>query len=351
MDVVDLTKQLVSFKSITPNDAGALVYIKELLSTHFGARCNFYESSGVSTLHSIIGNGGKKLCFLGHVDVVPVCNNWSCDPFVATIKNDAIYGRGVCDMKGAIAAFISSLFDIKRNLCEIHLVLTSDEEGDSIGIKHAIHFLPDFDFIVVGEPTNPNHLGEMIKIGRRGSLNGILKVDGTGGHIAYPDDANNPIPKLIKGLNRLFDFKMDKDSSLQISSIETDTKTANIIPSKAKACFNIRFSKDDIPKKIEKHMDGYDVIINVSAEPFITKLTKYHEILKNNISNVTNKIPCFSTSGGTSEGRFLKDLGPIAEFGLISNQAHKVDEHVMLFDLISLRKIYFNFLTDFQSNY
>lgn len=350
LDVISLTQKLVRFESITPNDDGCLDFVANLLKSSLSASFDMHEVKNTKALHAVIGNSSKKICFLGHVDVVPVCNLWSYPAFEGIIANDSLYGRGVSDMKGAIAAFIVALTELKNIHLdhEIHIVLTADEEGDSIGIKHILNKLPKFDFIIVGEPTNPNKLGEMLKIGRRGSLNGVLTSHGMSGHIAYPGNAKNPIPSLIDGINKLLKFKFEDDSSIQLSSLSTDTNTINVIPTTATAKFNIRFFEDNLEERLKDYMSqeqikDFDLNLNLSAKPFLSNLTKYHEMLKESIIKQTGISPIYSTTGGTSEGRFFKQN--IAEFGLISNQAHKVDEHISIYDLVKLKDIYYDFLS------
>jgi succinyl-diaminopimelate desuccinylase len=326
------------------------------------------SANGVSNLYAHIGQSLPSFCFAGHIDVVPAGNieDWIFHPFKGEVVGDLLYGRGVVDMKGSIGSFLSALEDFipffKKG--SISLILTSDEEGMAL---HGTRFVVDqlkkenvaFDAILVGEPTNPYILGEMIKIGRRGSLNVHGTIKGKGGHVAYPKDACNPIPLVLPFLSHILSVQWDDGcegfdpSTLQITSLYTDSFATNVIPSEVSFSFNIRFNPKhtlgSLTSKIYEifyyHGLEGNLDIKLSAEPFISSsTTAFLNIVQSCVKDLTKKQPMLSTSGGTSDARFLKDLGPVIEFGLISEQAHKVNEHVKIQDLIDLKTIYFGIL-------
>lgn len=377
-DPIALTQRLIQFQSITPHDAGCMDFIEELL-TPLGFIChriafgdgeqrveNFYARRGTTAPH---------LCFLGHTDVVPVgdLSKWSVDPFAAEIKDDHIIGRGACDMKGAIACFIAAIYhgikdkDISGS---ISLLLTSDEEGPAQnGVKKMITWLKEkdeaIDFCLGGEPTNPLILGEMVKIGRRGSLSMALDVVGITGHVAYPLFALNPIQPLIAFLNHIQSLTLDSGtdefdpSHLEITSIDVGNPTSNIIPGKASATLNIRFNPSYtlesleafLEKQLSTFKDAHDTRLvwhasyRPSAEAFLKNNPTFTNAVVAIIKKNTGMTPVLSTTGGTSDARFMKDLCPVLEFGLLSCYAHHIDERVALTDLNKLTTIYTDIIT------
>jgi succinyl-diaminopimelate desuccinylase len=372
LDPVELAQSLIRCESVTPVEGGALTALEDWLQPlGFKAeRMPFQDQNtpDVDNLFARIGsaNAGRHLCFAGHTDVVPVGNpaDWRDPPFAATIRDGVLYGRGAVDMKGAIAAFVAAaaayLSDINREPTgAISLLITGDEEGPSVnGTKKMLEVLAGrgerFDACIVGEPTNPAQMGEMIKIGRRGSLNALLTVRGVQGHVAYPERADNPIHGLLPLLNALADRPLDAGhphfpaSSLQLTSLDVGNLTTNLIPAKAEARFNVRFNANFDGKSLEaelrRRLDAvrrpYDLSVSVSGESFVTEPGELTEIVANAVQAVSGSRPEFSTSGGTSDARFIKNYCPVVELGLISATAHQVDEHVLTQDIRDLAETY-----------
>ena len=370
---IELTKDLISCRSITPENDGAIEQVSHWLQEiGFKSEILNFEEAGtasVKNLWSKIGSKGPTICFAGHTDVVPTGNidEWSSDPFDASEINNEIIGRGAADMKGAIAAFISAT---KRFVEEnpnfpgsIGFIITGDEEGCAInGTKKILGWMKEknitFDDCIVGEPTNPNTLGEMIKIGRRGSVNGVITVEGVQGHVAYPHLADNPIPKLIKLIDNLINSSLDEGtdhfqpSNIEITSIDIGNKATNVIPRKASANFNIRYNdlfdskkiEEEVHKRIESLNYNYSVKFEHSGDAFLTRPGKLTEDLSKIIENQTGHAPELSTSGGTSDARFIKDYGNVVEFGLIGATMHKVDESASIEDIKNLSEIYYQAL-------
>lgn len=376
MELINLSSKLISFKSISPQSAGSIEFIEKILKkSNFKCKLLEFGSKKVKNLYAeISGGNGPNLCFAGHTDVVPPGNidEWNTDPFKSTIKNNILYGRGACDMKSAIAAFIfSSDQFLKENKYsfngKISFLITADEEGEAeFGTKSVVNWLKKkkhkIDFCLVGEPTNPNYLGEMIKVGRRGSLNGEITVKGIQGHVAYPEKCKNPIDdllKICKVLTESFDkgSKLFQPSKLVITSIDVGNKITNLVPGEAIIRFNIRFndnfkSKDIInilSKRLKKTNTNCKMKVKVSGESFFN----YSEVLTNclttAIKKVTKKKPELSTSGGTSDARFISEICPVIEFGIVGKSMHKINENIKISDLNKLSQIYYNFLKNFFS--
>jgi succinyl-diaminopimelate desuccinylase len=372
LDPVELAQSLIRCESVTPVEGGALTALEDWLQPlGFKAeRMPFQDQNtpDVDNLFARIGsaNAGKHFCFAGHTDVVPVGNpaDWRDPPFGATIRDGVLYGRGTVDMKGAIAAFVAAaaayLSDINREPTgAISLLITGDEEGPSVnGTKKMLEVLAGrgerFDACIVGEPTNPAQMGEMIKIGRRGSLNALLTVRGVQGHVAYPERADNPIHGLLPLLNALADRPLDAGhphfpaSSLQLTSVDVGNLTTNLIPAKAEARFNVRFNANfdgksleaELRRRLDEVRRPYDLSVSVSGESFVTEPGQLTEIVANAVQAVSGSRPEFSTSGGTSDARFIKNYCPVVELGLISATAHQVDEHVLTQDIRDLAETY-----------
>ncbi len=300
--------------------------------------------------------------------------DWTVNPFKPIVKNNHLIGRGANDMKSSIACFVSAvekfLITRKKFVGSISFLITGDEEGMAInGTKKVVDYLKKksekIDFCIVGEPTNPNKLGEMIKIGRRGSISGTIMIFGSQGHVAYPHLSNNPINTLVKICKKLNEQKLDKGnknfqpSNLEITSINVDNKAANVIPALAKAKFNIRFNNlhtsSSLKKKIysivksfsKKNKCKFKIDFHVNGESFLTQPNKTIYMAKKIIKKVTKITPVFSTTGGTSDARFIKKISPCLEFGLVNKTMHKIDECVSLKDLKNLTKIYQNILEDY----
>ena len=373
-DPIVLTKALISCRSVTPHNDGAIEQLSHWLS-EMGFKCdilNFKEdgTDDVLNLWARIGNEeGPALCFAGHTDVVPEGDEtrWSTDPFAANEIDGKIIGRGATDMKGAIASFVSAtkkFLDDRENFAgSISFIITGDEEGIAInGTKKLLNWMQEnsisFDDCIVGEPTNPKRLGEMIKIGRRGSVNGVLTVDGQQGHVAYPHLAENPIPMLLNILNNLTSDQLDQGnehfqpSNLEITSVDVGNKATNVIPQSASARFNIRYNdnfnsetiEDEINRRLENFKNNFSLKLEHSGDSFLTKPGKLVNDLSEIIFNKTGINPDLSTSGGTSDARFIKSYGNVVEFGLISETMHQIDESVAVKDINDLSEIYYEVL-------
>jgi len=371
IDPVELTRDLVRCPSVTPADAGALDVIQSALE-RLGFTCHRLKFSApdtpdVDNLYARIGRDGtRNFCFAGHTDVVPVGDKaaWSADPFGAEVRDGQLIGRGAADMKGAIAAFVAAagrfIARCHGNLPgAISLLITGDEEGPAVnGTKPVLEWLrargEGLDACVVGEPTNPTRLGEMIKIGRRGSLTGRLTVRGVQGHTAYPQLADNPIHRLLRMLTRITERPLDQGtahfqpSTLQISTVDVGNPATNVIPAEARACFNIRFNDKHSGGSLERWLraefdavgGGYHLKVEVSGESFLTPPGPLSDLLATVVQRVLREKPELSTTGGTSDARFIKDYCPVVEFGLAGATMHKVDERVPVADIRALSDVY-----------
>ena len=380
LNELQLAKELIKFPSITPIDAGVMKFLeKKLKKLGFKTKIlEFNEKNfkSVKNLYARLGTKGPNFCYAGHLDVVPPGNirDWTINPFRPSVKKGHLIGRGANDMKSSIASFISAvskfLSENKNFNGSISLLITGDEEGDAInGTKKVVEYLKKkkekINFCLVGEPTNPNKLGEMIKIGRRGSLTGKLQVFGLQGHVAYPHRANNPSTIMINILKKLKEIRFDKGTknfqptNLEVTKINIENKADNIIPAMAEAAFNIRFnnkhSSISIKKKLNKifskmtkiNKSKYKIEYKVSGEAFLTKPNKTTFMIQNIIKKITRIKPKLSTTGGTSDLRFIRKISPGLEFGLVGKTMHKVDEAVSLKDLKNLTKIYQNILQNY----
>tara|TARA_Y100001970_G_scaffold216812_1_gene265418 strand:+ start:8258 stop:9412 length:1155 start_codon:yes stop_codon:yes gene_type:complete len=377
-DPLGLAQALIRCKSITPKNEGALEIISSAL-TSLGFKCwrlPFSEpgTQDVDNLFARLGSNRPHLCFAGHVDVVPVgdLGSWTFSPFEATVHQGNLYGRGSVDMKGAIAAFVAGLSryleesENKNPDGSISLLITGDEEGPAInGTKKVLKWIESnnhkIDACIVGEPTNPVELGDMIKIGRRGSLNANLIVSGTQGHAAYPHLADNPVTKLISMLGWLTSISLDngtdhfEPSNIEVTSIDIGNSAHNVIPSKAQAKFNVRFNDLHTGSSlVEMINDGFQEITkdftldtDITGEAFINNQGEFSSIISKSVNQITGKDPVLSTSGGTSDARFIKDYCPVIEFGLSGKTMHKIDENVSLKELEMLSAIYLDILKKF----
>ena len=367
-DPIALAQALIRCPSITPDDGGALGVVEEALRA-LGFTCHRLtfgdaDATPVHNLYARLGDGAPHLAFAGHTDVVPPGDPaaWRVDPFAGAVLDDELYGRGAVDMKGAIAAFIAA---VARFLAEhrpagsISFLITGDEEGPAInGTRKLLDWLKQQgatpDACLVGEPTNPSRLGEMIKIGRRGSLTGWLTVPGVQGHVAYPERADNPIPRLLALLGALTAEPLDggsdyfQPSELVITSVDVGNPATNLIPAEARATFNVRFNDRHSARALEvrlrKRLDAiagrYELRTESSGEAFVTAPGPFSELLESVIERELDITPELSTSGGTSDARFIKDLCPVVEFGLVGATIHQVDERVPLADLEALTRVY-----------
>ena len=377
---LQLAKELIKFPSITPIDAGIMKFLeKKLKKLGFKTKLIEFKEKNfkpVKNLYARIGNKSPNFCYAGHLDVVPPGNlkDWTVNPFKPSIKKGHLIGRGANDMKSSIAAFVSavSIFLNKNHKFNgsISLLITGDEEGDAInGTKKVVDYLKKrkekINFCLVGEPTNPNKLGEMIKVGRRGSLTGKLTINGVQGHVAYPQRANNPSTTIVKILNELKNIKFDngtKDfqpTNLEVTKININNDVDNVIPGSAETTFNIRFnnkhSSNSLKKKLnkifkkesKKNKSNFKIEYRVSGEAFLTKPNDTTFMIQNIIKKITKIKPKLSTTGGTSDARFIRRMAPCLEFGLVGKTMHKVDEAVSLKDLKNLTKIYQNILQSY----
>jgi len=377
LDAVELGRALIRCESVTPADGGALELLKEALEgIGFVCQVKTFCEDGtpdITNLFARIGSDSPHFCFAGHTDTVPVgdLDAWSVDPFGAEIKDGILYGRGAADMKTAVACFVAAAeaFLVRKGedfSGSISLLITGDEEGPAVnGTKKLLQWVAaeghQFDACLVGEPTNPEALGDMIKIGRRGSLNGHLTVSGTAGHTAYPHLADNPVHRLVKMLSALTGDRLDdgtehfQPSSLQISTIDVGNVATNVIPGRAEARFNVRFNdlydstaiEAWVRKRLDKIGSEYDLAIHVSGEAFLTPPGRFPAIIASAVERVTGRRPELSTSGGTSDARFIKDYCAVAEFGLIGQTMHKPDERMAIADLEALTGIYEAILEDY----
>ncbi len=360
-DVAQLAAALVRCASVTPADGGAQALLAaELETLGFGIhRLRFGE---IDNLFARWGSGSPHFCFAGHTDVVPPGDSWRHPPFSGDIVDGVLYGRGSCDMKGAIAAFVAAASDViaaPPPHGSISLLITGDEEGPATdGTVRVLEWLAARgeipDFCLVGEPTNPSALGDMIKIGRRGSLNARITLHGIQGHTAYPHRADNPVHRLVAALAELTITKLDggsasfEPSGLQVTSIDVGNPATNVIPATASACLNIRFNDLHTGASLEaclrnilaRHAEKFDLAVQVSGEAFLTAPGQFTEILADAVRRVTGRAPLLDTGGGTSDARFIARYCPVAEFGLVGATMHKADECVPVADLLQLADIY-----------
>ena len=376
---LELAKELIKFPTVTPVDAGVMRFLEKTLKS-LGFKTKILEfkeknSKPVKNLYARLGTKGLNFCYAGHLDVVPPGNlkDWTVNPFKPIVKKGHLIGRGANDMKSSIAAFVAAVSNFTKNNNfngSISLLITGDEEGVAInGTKKVVEYLKTkkekINFCLVGEPTNPNKLGEMIKIGRRGSMTGRLKIIGTQGHVAYPHRANNPSTTLVKILSTLKAIKFDKGTkdfqptNLEITKINIENSADNVIPGEANATFNIRFnnkhSSSSIKTKLNKIFNKitkqtkskFNIEYSVSGEAFLTKPNSTTFMIQDVIKKITKVKPQLSTTGGTSDARFIRKITPCLEFGLVGKTMHKVDEAVSVSDLKKLTLIYSQILKNY----
>lgn len=373
--ILEILTKLIGFKSITPKSSGSIEYIAKFLQ-EAGFVCDiqtFGEKEEATTnLYAKYGFSAPNICFAGHVDVVPPLHEklWNTDPFELTNIGDKIYGRGTVDMKGSIAAsLVAALNYLKTNKKpngSISFLLTSDEEGSAkYGTKTMLEYLAEkgekIDFTILGEPTSEIEVGDVIKIGRRGSINFDLTVQGKQGHVAYPEKAANPVRSLVKIAADLININFDEGSrffnktNLEITSFDVDNNVPNIIPQSASIKFNVRFndlhSSNSIPgiimAVIAKHEVEFDLKYRTSAESFIQEYSPQMKQFAAIIEKECKTKPHVGTSGGTSDARFIHKYSQVVEFGLSSDQAHKINEYTKISDLQTLYNVYYTSLTEF----
>lgn len=370
-DPLPLAQALIRRASVTPADDGAQDVLAAALA-RLGFSVERLRYGETENLFARIGGETPHFCFAGHTDVVPVGDAaWNGDPFGAEVRGDILYGRGACDMKGAIAAFVAAA---ARHLAEgkprgsISLLITGDEEGPAHdGTVRVLDWMAANgqvpDFCLVGEPTNPARLGDMIKIGRRGSLNARITMHGTQGHVAYPHRADNPVHRLIRALAALTAAPLDagsawfEPSSLQITSIDVGNPATNVIPAAARAALNIRFNDRHSGASLEawlgavlaQHAEKFELDIAVSGESFLTEPGPMVDTMRHAVAQVVGREPALDTGGGTSDARFVARHCPVAEFGLVGATMHQANECVPVSELRDLARIYAAVLGAFLS--
>ena len=388
-DPVQLTQALVRCPSVTPDEGGALTLLQAVLEP-LGFTCHrttFAEDGtpDVENLYARLGtpgaDQGPNLCFAGHTDVVPAGDEaaWTAPPFGAEIRDGMLWGRGAVDMKGAIACFIAAT---ARHIAKtgtppgaISLLITGDEEGPAVnGTRKLLDWLAErqerIDDCILGEPSNPSALGDAIKIGRRGSLNAELVITGKQGHSAYPHLADNPVPKLARFIERLSQIdrggKLDEGtrhfepSSVEVTIISVPNTATNVIPGEARAKFNMRYNDFWTRAKLEDWVrlqcqaaarqcgqPKYALQFQSTGDVFLTEPGALYETMRKAVEAVTGRTPQMSTGGGTSDGRFIKDVAPVIEFGLVNKTIHSVDERVAIADLEQLTRIYETFIAGY----
>ncbi|NHM18120.1 succinyl-diaminopimelate desuccinylase [Tritonibacter mobilis] len=375
-DPVQLTADLVRCPSVTPSEGGALVLLERLLSSA-GFVCTRVDRGEVSNLFARWGDKGhaRTFGFNGHTDVVPVGDAaaWTHDPFGAEVVEGVMYGRGTTDMKSGVAAFAAAAIDFVRETPPdgaVVLTITGDEEGDAVdGTTALLDYMDQtgerMSVCLVGEPTCPNHMGEMIKIGRRGSMTAWFTVTGVQGHSAYPHRANNPLNGLSRLMDRLGSHQLDEGSehfdasTLAIVTIDTGNPATNVIPAQGRAAVNIRFNDlhsgtsltDWLQSEADKIAEEFglkvEMKVQISGESFITPPGDLSELVSKAVQTETNQVPELSTTGGTSDARFVKAHCPVVEFGLVGKTMHQVDENVEVAQIHQLKSIYTRILTDY----
>jgi len=375
-DPVALTKRLVQCPSVTPQEGGALVLLEEIL-TGAGFACTRVDRGGVANLFARYGRKGanRTLGFNGHTDVVPVgdTGDWSVPPFGGEEKDGFLWGRGSTDMKSGVAAWVAAAVDFVAEAPEdtaLILTITGDEEGDATdGTAALLDWMQAqgerMSACVVGEPTSPNHMGEMMKIGRRGSLTAYFTAKGVQGHSAYPHRAKNPVPALARLMARLDAHVLDEGtahfepSSVAVTTIDTGNPATNVIPAESRATVNIRFNDAHDPAGLQAWLKqemeriagdtgiGMEMRVKVTGESFLTPPGALSELVAACVKAETGITPEPSTSGGTSDARFVKDHCPVVEFGLVGKTMHAVDERVEIDQIRQLKRIYTRIMRDY----
>ena len=373
IDPAILTADLIRCASVTPQEGGALQLLERLLAAH-GFQCTRVDRGEVSNLFARWGKG-KTFGFNGHTDVVPVgdLKAWSVDPFGAEIRDGFLYGRGATDMKSGVAAFAAAAIDFVTESPpdgSVVLAITGDEEGPA---KDGTVALLDWmqaqgermDHCLVGEPTCPEVIGDMMKIGRRGSMNGYFTITGVQGHAAYPHRANNPLPAMARLMDKLSTATLDTGtahfdaSTLAVVTIDTGNPATNVIPAQCRATVNIRFndthSGASLTNWLQEHADEVskdfnlrvDLDVSISGESFMTPPGELSDLVARAVQVETNRTPVLSTSGGTSDARFVQHHCPVVEFGLVGKTMHQVDERVEIAQIHQLKSIYTRILRDY----
>ncbi len=361
-DPLGLAQALIRCASVTPADAGAQGVLAEALEA-LGFTVTKLRYGEIENLFARIGTGGPHICFAGHTDVVPEGNgSWSAGPFGGEVRDGVLFGRGACDMKGAIASFVAAAADHLKGGAprgSISLLITGDEEGPAVdGTVKVLEWMQANgqvpDFCIVGEPTNPTQLGDMIKVGRRGSVNMTLTVHGIQGHVAYPHRVDNPVHRLVRIAAALTAAPIDAGSeffeptSIQVTSIDVGNAATNVVPASAKLMLNIRFNERHsgaslaswVRATAERYAERFELDVSISGESFLTPVGPEIEALVGAVAAATGRTPKLDTGGGTSDARFIAQYCPVAEFGLVGQTMHQVDERVPVDDLRELARIY-----------
>jgi succinyl-diaminopimelate desuccinylase len=359
IDPVELASRLIACPSVTPA-RGPVFDVLEAALKPIGFEVHRFVSGGeVENLFASRGAGAPHFGFAGHLDVVPPGEGWSADPFGPEIRGGLLYGRGAVDMKGGIAAFVAAAAEMAGHRGTLSLLITGDEEGPAVhGTRAIMAWMAERDIrpdmILIGEPTSEARLGDTVKIGRRGSVNMWVSIPGTQGHVAYPHRADNPVPRLARVVAALEALHLDdgtdsfQPSNLEVTAVETDTKATNVIPGSARIQLNIRFNNlqrgSDLVALVrriaESEAPGATVEAAISGEAFLTPPGRLYGLVTDSIREETGVEPALSTSGGTSDGRFLIDLCPVVDFGLRNATMHKLDEAASVEDLRALARIY-----------
>jgi len=361
-DPLGLAQALIRCASVTPADAGAQGVLAEALEA-LGFTVTKLRYGEIENLFARIGTGGPHICFAGHTDVVPEGNgSWSAGPFGGEVRDGVLFGRGACDMKGAIASFVAAAADHLKGGAprgSISLLITGDEEGPAVdGTVKVLEWMQANgqvpDFCIVGEPTNPTQLGDMIKVGRRGSVNMTLTVHGIQGHVSYPHRVDNPVHRLVRIAAALTAAPIDAGSeffeptSIQVTSIDVGNVATNVVPASAKLMLNIRFNERHsgaslaswVRATAERYAERFELDVSISGESFLTPVGPEIEALVGAVAAATGRTPKLDTGGGTSDARFIAQYCPVAEFGLVGQTMHQVDERVPVDDLRELARIY-----------
>jgi len=371
IDALALAQALIRCPSVTPKNAGALDVLEAVLK-ELGFVTHRLPFGDVDNLYARLGEAAPNFCFAGHTDVVPVGEGWNADPFAAEVRDGQLYGRGAADMKSAIAAFVAAAARIgkpsEKFKGSISLLITGDEEGVAVnGTVKVLEWLKGrgehIDHCIVGEPTSSGQAGDTLKIGRRGSINFKLMAKGVQGHVGYPQKAKNPIPALAELITQLATHKLDKGSehfdpsTLAFTSVDVGNDATNVIPAEARAAFNIRFNDKHTPDSLTNWVkdrasmiaqeSGCEITVasQTSGVSFLTAPGKFTQLISDTIARITGQAPFFSTSGGTSDARFIKDICPVVELGLAGATMHKADECVPVAEIAALTDIYAALLT------
>jgi succinyl-diaminopimelate desuccinylase len=376
IDPISLTQESIRCQSVTPYDDGALnVLAKPLSEMGFAVQNLRFEDKDTPPIDNIfvrLGATGKHLCYMGHTDVVPIGaeGDWTHKPFAAEIHKGKLYGRGAADMKGGNCAFVAAVSRFLNEVPDfkdsISLLITGDEEAKSInGTVKVVEWMRENNHLpnvaLVGEPSNPDHMGEVIRVGRRGSLSGKIIVKGIQGHSAYPERSDNPIPHLIRLLSRLITEKLDDGtddfppSHIVISSVDVGNPASNIIPAQAEALFNIRFNDRWTAETLESHLrailnevnPNYYMNVWSNAKSFVTANHPWRDIVINAVQKISGKKPVADTGGGTSDARFIAGYCPVVEYGLVNATIHKVDEFASIADIETLTQTYHEILKSY----